>query len=39
MDSMTVARIRDMNLKTLRSNKTKSIETNVIYAVATKIRT
>jgi ubiquinone/menaquinone biosynthesis C-methylase UbiE len=37
MDDETVARVRDMNLKTLHNNRTKSIETNVIYAVATKI--
>jgi ubiquinone/menaquinone biosynthesis C-methylase UbiE len=37
MDNETVARVRDVNLKTLRNNGTKSIETNVIYAVATKI--
>jgi hypothetical protein len=36
MDNETIARIRDMNLRTLRNNETKSIETNVIYAVATK---
>jgi ubiquinone/menaquinone biosynthesis C-methylase UbiE len=36
MDSMTVTRVRDMNLDTLRNNGTKSIETNVIYAAATK---
>ena len=37
MDNETVARVRDANLETLRNNGTKSIETNVIYAVATKI--
>jgi hypothetical protein len=37
MDSKTVARVRDVNLKTLRNNGTKSIETNVIYTVATKM--
>ncbi len=37
MDNETVARVHDMNFKTLRNNRTKSIETNVIYAVATKI--
>jgi ubiquinone/menaquinone biosynthesis C-methylase UbiE len=36
MDSETVVRVRELNLKTLRANGTKSIETNVIYAVATK---
>jgi len=36
MDNETIARVRDMNLKTLRNNETKFIETNVIYAVATK---
>ena len=39
MDNETIAQVRDMNLKTLRNNETKFIETNVIYAVATKIRT
>ena len=37
MDNETIALVRDMNLKTLRNNGTNSIETNVIYAVATKI--
>ena len=37
MDNETVARVRDMNLRTLRDNRTASIETNVIYAVATKV--
>jgi len=37
MDNETVARVRDLNLKTLRNNGTQSIETNVIYAVAKKI--
>jgi hypothetical protein len=37
MDSETVGRVRDLNLKALRNNGTKSIETNVIYAIATKI--
>jgi ubiquinone/menaquinone biosynthesis C-methylase UbiE len=36
MDNETVARVRDVNLETLRSIGTKCIETNVIYAVATK---
>ena len=36
MDNETIAQVRDMNLKTLRNNETKFIETNVIYAVATK---
>jgi ubiquinone/menaquinone biosynthesis C-methylase UbiE len=36
MDEETITRVRDANLKTLRNNGTKSIETNVIYAVATK---
>jgi hypothetical protein len=37
MDNETIARVRDLNLKTLRNNGTQSIETNVIYAVAKKI--
>jgi hypothetical protein len=37
MDSKTVARVRDLNLKTLRNSGTKSIETNLINAVATKM--
>jgi len=37
MDRKTVARVRDLNLETLRNNGTKSIETNVIYAVVTKM--
>jgi ubiquinone/menaquinone biosynthesis C-methylase UbiE len=36
MDDETIALVRDMNLKALRDNETKSIETNVIYATATK---
>jgi ubiquinone/menaquinone biosynthesis C-methylase UbiE len=36
MDNETVARVRHENLKTLRNNETKLIETNVIYAVARK---
>jgi ubiquinone/menaquinone biosynthesis C-methylase UbiE len=36
MDNETIARVRDMNLKTLRDSETGFIETNVIYAVATK---
>jgi hypothetical protein len=34
MDDETIARVREMNLKTLRNLDTKSIETNVIYATA-----
>ena len=37
MDDETIARVRDMNLEALRSNDTKSIETNVIYATATRV--
>ena len=36
MDNETIARVRDINLKTLRNSETRFIETNVIYAVATK---
>jgi ubiquinone/menaquinone biosynthesis C-methylase UbiE len=36
MDNETIAHVRDMNLETLRNTDTKSIETNVIYALATK---
>lgn len=36
MDDETIARVRDMNLEALRNRDTKSIETNVIYAAATK---
>src|SRR5262249_1219350 len=36
MDNETIARVRDLNLETLRNNETRSIETNVIYAVAKK---
>ena len=36
MDNETIAHVRDMNLEALRNNDTKSIETNVIYALATK---
>src|SRR5258708_23097629 len=36
MDNETIARIRDINLKTLRNSETRFIETNVIYAVVTK---
>lgn len=36
MDGATAARVRDINLETLRNSATRSIETNVIYAVATK---
>ena len=36
MDRETVARVQNENLRTLRENGTRSIETNVIYAVATK---
>jgi hypothetical protein len=32
----TIAHVRDMNLEALRNNDTKSIETNVIYALVTK---
>jgi ubiquinone/menaquinone biosynthesis C-methylase UbiE len=37
MDHETAARVREANLTTLREGGTKFIETNVIYAVATKI--
>src|SRR3954453_11143744 len=36
MDHETVARVREVNLTTLRERGIKSIETNVIYAVAAK---
>jgi ubiquinone/menaquinone biosynthesis C-methylase UbiE len=36
MDGETAARVKAENLKTVRENMTESIETNVIYAVATK---
>ena len=36
MDPEIVAYVRADNLKTLRANAVKFIETNVIYAVATK---
>jgi hypothetical protein len=36
MDRETVARVRADNPKALRANAVKFIETNVIYAVATK---
>ena len=36
MDDETIARVRSMNLEALRNRDTKSIETNVIYATATK---
>ncbi len=36
MDRNTAARVREANLKTLEQNGTKSIETNVIYATASK---
>jgi hypothetical protein len=36
MDKETIARVRDINLKTLRNSETRFIETNVIYAVVTK---
>jgi SAM-dependent methyltransferase len=36
MDDETIARVRDMNLETLRNSEAKSIETNVIYATATR---
>src|ERR1700745_3332655 len=36
MDPETVALVREENLKVLRANEIKFIETNVIYAVATK---
>ena len=36
MDDRTIARVRDMNLATVRNNDTRSIETNVIYATATR---
>ena len=39
MDNETIARVRDINLKTLRNSETRFIETNVIYAVVTKHRT
>ena len=37
MDHETAARVKEANLTTLREGGTKFIETNVIYAVATKI--
>jgi hypothetical protein len=37
-DKETAARVRDINLETLRNSHTRSIETNVIYAVAAKDR-
>jgi hypothetical protein len=36
MDHETAARVREVNLTTLRESGIKFIETNVIYAVATK---
>ena len=36
MDRKTAARVREANIKTLEQNGTKSIETNVIYATASK---
>jgi ubiquinone/menaquinone biosynthesis C-methylase UbiE len=36
MDYDTLARVRDTNLETLRKSDTKLIETNVIYATATR---
>ena len=36
MDHETTESVRSENLKTLGANGTKFIETNVIYAVATK---
>src|SRR6476659_3631759 len=36
MDNETIARVRDINLEALRNSETRFIETNVIYAVATK---
>lgn len=38
MDRDTVARVRDANIDTLKKNGTNAIETNVIYAVAPKLR-
>lgn len=36
MDNETIARVRDINLETLRNSETRFIETNVIYAAVTK---
>lgn len=36
MDSETIARVREANLKALQETGTKSVETNVIYATAAK---
>jgi ubiquinone/menaquinone biosynthesis C-methylase UbiE len=36
MDSETIARVRDANLKALQETGTRSVETNVIYALARK---